>query len=440
MIDVLLALIIASSVGSVIWIIQNSIRPLTQKLFSQTWHYYTTLIPVFFLVGGTEIMVRVIPLIRSILNKSVTTLSGSIPQKISPVPLMEDTTASSSPFLQTLVGSLRALGYKNDLVLLILVIWMAGIVVFLTVNLKNYWVFKRSILQHSQVADINVKPVKVFVSPLAMTPMVIGFLNPVIVMPDTRFEQKELAMILSHELIHLKRRDLLVKFIVLLANSIHWFNPVVYSLSKKINIYCELSCDEKVVQEMDEESRRFYGETLLSMLEYGVMRRNLIGVNSLYHSKEDMKRRLGNLMNVKKTKKSMVMLSVVASTILVGSGGIAADYADAAANTSSKYMIEGGSNITVKRADGTTISYDKDGNIIPEPPRTAPRELTADEMVERIELHLGKGLPVPEAYVVQLKKLGKTDELTKIFDGLTYIKLYIQGGVATFSVADLLKP
>ncbi|RXZ77447.1 M56 family metallopeptidase [Paenibacillaceae bacterium] len=441
MMELLLSLFIASFVGSVIWIVQSSIRPITQKFFSQTWHYYTSLIPVFFLLGGTEIMVRVISFFRSALSSnSVTMNSESIVNQIAHVPLVEHTTTGNSPFMGRLIDFLLQIGNIYALVVISLVIWIAGIIVFLAVNAKNYWAFKRFILEKSQVANIDINSVKVLISPNAMTPMVIGFLNPVIVMPDTPLGKKEMAMILSHELIHLKRRDLLVKFIFLLANSIHWFNPLVYSLSKQTNIYCELSCDEKVVQEMDVESRRFYGETLLSMLEYGVMRKNVIGVNSLCHSKEDMKRRLGNLMSVKKTKKSMVMLSLVASIALVGSGGLAANYASAAASTTPKYLQEGGRNITLEMSDGTTISWDKEGNIIPTPPRQAPREMTTDEIVERVRMHMEKGLSVPEGYVTDLKSKGETDVLAALFDGLTKIDLFTQDGVATFNVADLLKP
>ncbi|GAA0370946.1 M56 family metallopeptidase [Bacillus horti] len=262
--ELLLTLFIASFVGSVIWIFQRCICPITQKYFSQSWHYYTALIPVFFLLGGTEIVNRVISFIRSILmSKSVTVPFESTIQ-IAQVSLIEHTAASSSSFMKTMIDSLLQLGDIKDITLISLAIWIAGIIVFLAVNVKNYWVFKRSIFQNAHVTNVDIKSVKVFVSPNAMTPMVIGFLNPVIVMPDTQLGKKELSMILSHELIHLKRRDLLVKFIVLLANSIHWFNPVIYSLCRQINIYCELSCDEKVVQEMDMESRRLYGETLLS--------------------------------------------------------------------------------------------------------------------------------------------------------------------------------
>ncbi|GAA0370953.1 hypothetical protein [Bacillus horti] len=55
-------------------------------------------------------------------------------------------------------------------------------------------------------------------------------------------------------------------------------------------------------------------------------------------------------------------------------------------------------------------------------------------------MHIEKGLSVPEGYVTDLKRKGETDELATLFEGLTQIDLYNQDGVATFNVADLLKP
>lgn len=50
-------------------------------------------------------------------------------------------------------------------------------------------------------------------------------------------------------MIHLKRNDLWIKALVLVANALHWFNPLVYVLRKDIHMWSELSCDEEVVKD-----------------------------------------------------------------------------------------------------------------------------------------------------------------------------------------------
>jgi beta-lactamase regulating signal transducer with metallopeptidase domain len=423
-----LSLLIASFVGTIIWVLQNSIKPVTQKVFSQAWHYYTGLIPVFFLLGGTEIVNRLISLIRSVLPDSRTIAeSGTIAEQYVRIAPMEPTAASGSLFSKHWFDYLLRFDHMNEIVLGAAIVWAVGAAVFLAVNVKIYRAFKRSVLQESRICDTVHCPVKVIASPNATTPMVMGLWKPIVVLPDTQFGEKELAMILSHELVHLKRGDLLVKLLVLIANAVHWFNPAAYSLNKEINTLCELSCDEKVVQEMDAESRRFYGETLLSMLEYGVMQRNVVFTSSLCNPKKHMKRRLINLMNAKKLNKSIMMLSLAATISMVGIGGLVASAAESAMpdRTVQPKIPTGkegqaGSNIYVQSPDGKVLYYDKDGNVtdVTEVPGMrksfSPPEYTTEELVDQIKEWIKSGSTVAPEYVDKLPQKS-LDEINKTY-------------------------
>ncbi|MFD0713126.1 M56 family metallopeptidase [Paenibacillus sp. GCM10027626] len=418
-----LSLLIASFVGTIIWMVQSCVRPITQKVFSQTWHYYAGLIPVFFLLGGSEIINRLISFIRSVIPEAATIPeSGSVAEHYAHITPIEKTATSSSLFMQQQFDYLLRLNNIKEFVLFATVIWAVGAAVFLVFNFNKYRTFKRSILQESRVCDTVQCPVKVIISADATTPMVMGLWKPVVVLPDTQFGEKELAMILSHELVHLKRGDLLVKLMVLTANAVHWFNPAIYSLNKQINTVCELSCDEKVVQEMDMENRRFYGDTLLSMLEYGVMQRNVALTSSLCNPKKYMKKRLLNLMNAKKANKSIIMLSLIATIALVGSGGLAAHAAglavpDIAVPDATIVMVgppkistgkvpEGyGRNVYVQLEDGTVFYFDKDGNVseVPEMRKSlSPLEYTTEEIVDMIKQCIKYNAPIPPEHVDKL--------------------------------------
>jgi len=400
MIAFFLSLLIASFVGTIIWMVQSSIKPITQKAFSQTWHYYAGLIPIFFLLGGSEIIKRFISFKRSVLPDTGTIPKpGTIAEQYVHVAPMEQTATSSTLVTKQQFDYLLRLDNLNELALFATVIWAVGAVVFLIVNIYKYRAFKRSILQESRICDAVQRPVKVIVSANATTPMVMGLWKPMIVLPDTRFGEKELAMILSHELVHVKRGDLLVKLLVLIANAVHWFNPAAYSLNKQINMLCELSCDEKVVRTMDMENRRLYGETLLSMLEYGVMQRNVAFTNHFCHPKKYMKRRLVNLMKVKKTNKSMIMLSLAATISILGIGGLVASAAESAvpdravpSQTAPLKIPTGkepqGRNVYVQSPDGTVVHYDENGNVTEAPEmrkKLSPPEYTTEEIVENIK-------------------------------------------------------
>jgi Antirepressor regulating drug resistance, predicted signal transduction N-terminal membrane component len=404
MMDLIAALLIASFAGTITWLALCAVRPFTQTGFSQTWHYYSSLIPVFFLLGGSDIVYRFLSVIRSVASGSATSPSAASGQStgVFTSDLFSMQSFGDTSLANVLAGYAGWFEHRQEWIWPVLAVWTAGAAAYLAVPIRQYRAFKRSILQDGRICKDVRCPVNVIVSANATTPMLIGLWKPVIVLPDTPLEKNELAMILSHELVHFKRGDLLVKLLVFIANALHWFNPVVYWLNKRISMFCELSCDEKVVRNMDAEGRRRYGETLLSMMEYSVKERNVICTSHLCSSKKVIQRRLVNLMNEKKTKKTMIALSIVAAIALAGTGGTAAYAAGSAMpskNASSK-PVEG-RNITIQYPDGTVMSYDADGNPSKGKPKGshAPRTLTQEEINDRVIKHIEKGLDVPQGYI-----------------------------------------
>lgn len=411
MMELFLSLIVASFVGTLIWLVLCGIRPITEKVFSQTWHYYTSFVPVFFLLGGSAAVMGLAQYVRSIFPEAGTSLAVST--------LSEPLAAALSAVRPGSVISARWIVIQ-EIVPFVIASWATGAVIYLVFKVTAYAAFKRSVLQQSRIYDTAACPIRVRVSAQATTPMLMGLWRPVIILPDTPLSDKELAMILSHELVHWRRGDILMKQVALIANAVHWFNPAVYSLGKQIHTYSELSCDEKVVQGMDADSRRLYGLTLLSMLEYGVMQSNMACATSLCNSKKNMKRRLLNLMRVKKAKKSVVLLSLAATIALSGMGGLVAYAADARMPSNSTQVRiptnpnqEAGRNISVLNlSTGEVKSYDKDGNLVPGQAKSIPKEPVdaetqkkIDELWSLIDSYIQRGVPAPQALLDELNEL-----------------------------------
>src|SRR5690606_260638 len=108
------------------------------------------------------------------------------------------------------------------------------------------------------------------------TPMLVGIFNPAILIPNIDENDETLNMIFLHELNHYKRKDIIIKAFSVIVNIIHWFNPVVYILLNKIDTYCEYSIDERVVEEMEIEDRKYYGETILNLIDNSIARKNVL--------------------------------------------------------------------------------------------------------------------------------------------------------------------
>ncbi len=212
-------------------------------------------------------------------------------------------------------------------------VWMTGSILFLSVHFISYCCYKRGVMKRGkniadahilrQVCEIKrelqiVRTVKVMESPEAGSPMIIGFLNPIVVLPNERYSSEELFFILKHELVHLKRGDLYWKLLFVTANAVHWFNPFIWIMQKEAAIDMELSCDERVTQGAGETVRKAYTETLLSMLHKQCAKRTALSTQ-FYGGKKIMKKRFRNILAKNRKKNGVfIFLCAMAFTVILG--------------------------------------------------------------------------------------------------------------------------
>lgn len=104
------------------------------------------------------------------------------------------------------------------------------------------------------------------------SPAVYGIVKPKIVLPAD-YRNRDITFILMHENVHIKRLDNLWRIIALITASAHWFNPFVWLFLRSFLNEMELSCDEKVLVQCDDDERRTYA---LSLLDSAEMRSKLM--------------------------------------------------------------------------------------------------------------------------------------------------------------------
>ncbi len=83
-----------------------------------------------------------------------------------------------------------------------------------------------------------------------------------IYLPAVSYSKDELRMIFRHELCHIRRDDIGVKFFLSICRAICWFHPFVWVAIRKASEDMELSCDEVVIH-MSQNSRKEYARLLL---------------------------------------------------------------------------------------------------------------------------------------------------------------------------------
>ena len=160
------------------------------------------------------------------------------------------------------------------------------------------------------------KPVELCVNPLVSSPLLIGLFHPCIVLPSMDIPEQDFRYIILHELTHYKRRDMFYKWLVQMTVCLHWFNPLVYLMSREITKACEFSCDEAVLAKIGGGNARDYGQTLLdAMAAVGRYKENL-GAVTLSENKQLLKERLGAIMKFKEPSKAVKILTIMLTLFL----------------------------------------------------------------------------------------------------------------------------
>ena len=184
------------------------------------------------------------------------------------------------------------------------------------------------------------KPIELCVNPLISSPMLIGFFHPCIVLPSADISEKNFQYIVLHELTHYKRQDMFYKWLVQITVCLHWFNPLVYLMSREVTRACEFSCDEAVLAKMGCDHAQDYGKTLLdAMAVVGRYKENL-GAVTLSENKQLLKERIGAIMSFKKASKAIRLLTGMLTLCIIFSAAFVGIYSTAAADVPNSINTE----------------------------------------------------------------------------------------------------
>lgn len=210
--------------------------------------------------------------------------------------------------------------------------WAAGTALFLLWQLGSYLALRAklsrsrrpltdeailAVLQKESAAAGRQKPLPVYTAAVG-SPMIVGAIKPTLLLPEMELSTEQLSLVFRHELIHYRRRDIWYKLLLMLANAIHWFNPMVWLMVYAADRDLELSCDEAVVAGRDEAYREEYGRCLLAVVRAGMSRRTLFTTN-FYSGKKTLKNRLATIFDT--TKKHRGTLALAALLLAAAAAG-----------------------------------------------------------------------------------------------------------------------
>ena len=249
------------------------LKPITAKKFPAKWQYYvwiavllSMIIPTYKLIPPKE--AQKLPLLPQ--NEIV---QPETPQNLEEAPrtvIIEET-----PIEYREVNITPKLSIK--LLDLLAYVWLIGMCIYLVVVISSYIIYitrkqKKAIMITENTVLSEVKKelkikrhIKIRMSRDFESPMLVGVVKPVIYIPCREIPIEHMRMVFLHELTHYKRKDLLIKWLSLFVNAVHWFNPLAYLLCANVSEACEVSCDMAVTKNMSELEQKIYMKTILDL-------------------------------------------------------------------------------------------------------------------------------------------------------------------------------
>src|SRR5687767_6538095 len=152
----------------------------------------------------------------------------------------------------------------SSLLSLMLLGWVCGVGI-LTLRLMSGWMWVRRMTSHGTAPASAViqeiaariarnlhirRTVTYLQSTLVDVPTVIGWLKPVVLVPASALSAltpQQLEAIIAHELAHIRRHDYLVNLLQTLVETLLFYHPAVWWLSRRIRIERENCCDDLAV-------------------------------------------------------------------------------------------------------------------------------------------------------------------------------------------------
>lgn len=145
------------------------------------------------------------------------------------------------------------------------VIWLVGVAALLIYTILSYILLRRRVRLAVKLSANERLPhgVTLWQSEAVDSPFILGMFKPRIYLPYG-MDDETLTHVLAHESAHLRRLDHITKLLAFLICAVYWFHPLVWVCYLLFCRDMEAACDERVVKDMDDTSRRAYAHALLS--------------------------------------------------------------------------------------------------------------------------------------------------------------------------------
>lgn len=341
-------------------------------------------------------------------------------------------------------------GYIFNILEGLSVIWILGVLRFTWRYVHKKWLFAKILAQKCPAdratAEVfqNVckelrirRKIHLYEIPGIESPFITGVLHPKICMPMYRYTENEMRMILIHEGIHYKQKDMLWKTVICWLQIFLWFCPVLRKLSREVQIWCEHSCDSKCCRIYDAKQ---YFRTLLELADRSEGS-NCAFASYLSEAEDGLKQRVCYIKREKKFREYAGRRIALSTCILVAGIVLGTVAVDAATNSLARLAYEvtatgeGEYNLTryveyessALPEDEEYIEYGEMYEVPVSESRIYTWNIRPQEQIMTEEIYLEKGQSI--AAIVKNEELKRENLKVGILDpeGIEHFSINVEG-------------
>jgi len=179
------------------------------------------------------------------------------------------------------------------------------------------------VLEEAELAFQKSMKIKIFKSSEVSSPIVLGFFKPLILVPRGLIEKmrdKELRVVLLHEMSHIFHRDQITVVLQRIFLILNWWNPLAYTLSADFSRAREEISDNHVLLKND---KREYAECLVNLAEKTSLSIHFLVPAAIVSPHIPLTERIKNILSKERNmetqlKKSTVGVILFVSLLLIG--------------------------------------------------------------------------------------------------------------------------
>lgn len=210
--------------------------------------------------------------------------------------------------------------------LLLVTLWIFGAASYFLVCFRQYvrllsWARRRPPVTHPRVLAVFRQAqeqlgfhrrVTIIETQFMSVAAVLGVWRRYLLLPTRVIESwsdDELRFAILHELVHLRRRDNVLNWMLIFVQALHWFNPLVWFALRRLRAEREALCDTIVLSYLRVEERHSYGAALIKAAEQLASGRYSPALVPILNQKHEIHRRIRMITLFKPTRRLLTLLA-----------------------------------------------------------------------------------------------------------------------------------